>query len=105
MRFEAPGIEKQLFIFISKGEVSTTHVGNGPSFGKIILEDIKFDSSDLVKIAKEKYDLQKGWIGLQDTILQLRLDQLMSSFSNEIISPIRQPVENINSNIAFSISV
>ncbi|QOV11997.1 hypothetical protein JNUCC6_04285 [Viridibacillus arvi] len=35
-------------------------MGNGPSFGEIILEDIKFDSSDLVKIAKEKYDLQKG---------------------------------------------
>ncbi|MFJ8067149.1 WD40/YVTN/BNR-like repeat-containing protein [Psychrobacillus sp. NPDC096426] len=60
LSFEAPGIEEQLFIFISRGEVSITHVGKGPSFGEIILEDIKFDSSDLVKIAKEKYDLQKG---------------------------------------------
>ncbi len=32
-----------------------------------------------------------------------RLDQLIWFLSNETISPIRQPVENINSKIAFSI--
>ncbi|MFJ5770089.1 WD40/YVTN/BNR-like repeat-containing protein [Psychrobacillus sp. NPDC093180] len=58
--FEAPGIEKQLFVFISKGEISGTHKGNGPSLGEIKLEDIKFDSPDLVKIAKEIYGLQKS---------------------------------------------
>ena len=45
---------------ISKGEISGIHEGKGPSFGEIKLDDIKFDSPDLVKIAKEKYDLQKG---------------------------------------------
>ena len=60
LSFEAPSTEKQLFVFISKGEISGTYEGNGPSFGEIKFEDIKFDSPYLVKIAKEKYDLQKG---------------------------------------------
>ncbi|MCH7321624.1 hypothetical protein LZ480_06920 [Solibacillus sp. MA9] len=58
--FEAPGIEKQFFVLISKGEISGTYNGNGPSLGVIKLEDIKFDSPDLVKIAKEIYGLRKS---------------------------------------------
>ena len=40
---------QQLFIFISKGEIIGTHEGRGPSNGEIKLEDIKLDSSHLVK--------------------------------------------------------
>ena len=58
--FESPSTDQQLFIFISKGGIIGTHEGRGPSNGVIKLEDIKLDSSHLVKIAKQKYDLQKG---------------------------------------------
>ncbi len=60
LSFESPSTDQQIFVFISKGQVSGTHEGKGPSFGEIKLDDIKFDSSQLVEIAKKKYDLQKG---------------------------------------------
>ena len=60
LSFEAPSTDQQLFIFISKGEISGTHKGKGPSFGEIKLDDIKLDSPHLVKIAQQEYDLQKG---------------------------------------------
>lgn len=60
MSFESPSTDQQLFIGISKGEISVVEEGKGPSFGEIKSDDIKFDSPYLLKIAKEKYDLQKG---------------------------------------------
>ncbi len=60
LSFEDSSTDQQLFVFISKGEISGTHKGKGPSYGKIKLDDIKFDSPHLVKIAQQKYDLQKG---------------------------------------------
>lgn len=60
LSFETTSTDQQLFIFISKGEISGIHEGKGPSSEAIKLDDIKFDSPYLLKIAKEKYDLQKG---------------------------------------------
>ncbi|WP_186673784.1 hypothetical protein [Sporosarcina sp. BP05] len=60
LSFESPNTDQQLFVFISEGEISGILKGKGPSYGKIQLDDIKFDSPYLVKIAKKKYDLQKG---------------------------------------------
>ncbi|SDN11648.1 hypothetical protein SAMN05518871_103336 [Psychrobacillus sp. OK028] len=60
LSFEASSTDQQLFVFISKGKISGTHEGKGAVYGEIKIDDIKFDSPDLVKIAKEKYDLQKG---------------------------------------------
>jgi hypothetical protein len=60
LSFVAPSIDQQLFLGISKGEVSFVHEGKGPSFEAIKLDDIKFDSPYLVKMAKEKFNLQKG---------------------------------------------
>ncbi len=60
LSFESPSTDQQLFIGISKGEIGFVHEGKGPIFGAIKLDDIKFDSPYLLKIAKEKYDLQKG---------------------------------------------
>ncbi|MGE7837253.1 hypothetical protein [Viridibacillus arvi] len=60
LSFESSSTDQQLFVFISKGEISGTYEGKGAVYGEIKLDDIKFDSPDLVKIAKEKYDLQKG---------------------------------------------
>ncbi|MET3574537.1 hypothetical protein ACFFIY_13685 [Bhargavaea ullalensis] len=58
--FESSSSDQQLFVGISKGEISGTQEGRGPSFGKVNLGDIKFDSPYLLEIAKEQYNLQKG---------------------------------------------
>ena len=58
--FESPSTNQQLYIFISKGEIIGKLTREVLSNGEIKLEDIKLDSSHLVKIAKQKYDLQKG---------------------------------------------
>ncbi|MGE7921494.1 WD40/YVTN/BNR-like repeat-containing protein [Viridibacillus sp. NPDC093762] len=60
MSFEDSSTDQQLIVMISKGKIIESYEGRGPSFGEIKLDDIKFDSPDLLKIAKEKYDLQKG---------------------------------------------
>ncbi|MEK4713794.1 WD40/YVTN/BNR-like repeat-containing protein [Sporosarcina sp. FSL K6-5500] len=60
LSFEASSTDQQLFVLISKGEISGVDEGKGASFGEIKLDDIKFDSPDLVKFAQKKYGLQKG---------------------------------------------
>ncbi|MFJ5788994.1 WD40/YVTN/BNR-like repeat-containing protein [Lysinibacillus sp. NPDC093197] len=60
MSFGSSSTEQQLFVGISKGKIYGVHEGRGPSFGDLTLDEIKFDSPYLVKLAKEKFDLQKG---------------------------------------------
>ncbi len=60
LTFETADTDQQLFVVISKGKISATHKGYGAVYGKLNLDSIKLDSPDFIKIAKEKYDLQKG---------------------------------------------
>lgn len=60
LTFETTSTDQQLFVVISKGKISATHKGYGSIYGKLNLDSIKLDSPDYLKIAKEKYDLQKG---------------------------------------------
>lgn len=59
--FTVPGSEKQLLVGISKGVIYLEEeiIGSKDTI-PIDLKDIKFDSPELLKIVKERYDLRKG---------------------------------------------
>ncbi|MDI7743518.1 hypothetical protein QMK38_16060 [Lysinibacillus fusiformis] len=58
--FTVPGTDKQLILGIAKGSIDFEHEVIGPDEPPIMLDDIKLDSPDLLKIVKDKYNLQKG---------------------------------------------
>ncbi|MEH6908763.1 hypothetical protein, partial [Neobacillus drentensis] len=61
LNFMVPGTNKALLLGISKGEISTFQEYEEPNDGGYLkLDIIKFDSPHLLKIAKQKYALQKG---------------------------------------------
>ncbi|WP_419960411.1 hypothetical protein [Psychrobacillus sp. BM2] len=59
--FIVPGTDKQLLVGISKGVIDLEQELIGPKDAIAIeLDDLKFDSPELLKIAKNRYNLRKG---------------------------------------------
>ena len=58
--FSVPGTDKQLIVGIAKGSIDFEREVIGPNEPSIKLDDIKLDSPELLKIVKNKYNLQKG---------------------------------------------
>lgn len=61
LNFMVPGSEEPLLVRISKGVIFDEREVNGPKNTiPIKLADIKFDSLEILNIAKKKFDLRKG---------------------------------------------
>jgi len=70
LNFIVPGTEDYLLLGISRGKITVfEQLKQSGQDQTIVYSDIKFDSSDLVRIAKDKYGLNQEKTGQQDIIL------------------------------------